>query len=81
MPKACSTCPFTTQSLGPEATAKYLDSLVTFQAQHLCHTVNDTMICRGGRDIMLRAMCAMKLISEPTDECFERTSKEILGNE
>lgn len=79
MARTCATCPFVTDSIGPESTARYLDSLVSFKAQHLCHTVNDTKICRGGRDIMLRAMCALGLISEPTDECFERTSKEVLG--
>lgn len=77
----CSTCPFTTDSLGAEATMPYLKSLVSFQAQHLCHTVQDTKICRGGRDIMLRAMCALNLIEAPTDEAFEKASKLALGGE
>lgn len=80
MKAACATCPFTTNSLGAEATALYLKSIVTFQAQHTCHSVNDTKICRGGQDIMLRAMHAMGLLEAPTDQCFEQTSKRHLGN-
>lgn len=79
MKAPCSTCPFKTTFLGSDAMEQYTTSLVTFQAQHLCHTVDNTMICRGGRDIMLRAMCAMGFIEEATDECFERTSREVLG--
>lgn len=76
----CATCPFVTNSLGPQATAPYLESLVTYQAQHTCHTVDDTMICRGGRDIMLRAMAAQGLIDEPTDAAFEAASRLHLGD-
>lgn len=81
MKQTCATCPFVTQCLGPAATAPYLESIVTFQAQHLCHTANDKKICRGGRDITLRAMCALGIIKEATDECFERTSESVLGRE
>lgn len=78
MKAPCATCPFKTNFLDAEAMDRYTTSLVTFQAQHLCHTVDNKMICRGGRDIMLRAMCALGFIEEATDECFERTSKEVL---
>lgn len=80
MKEPCKTCPFVTNTLGNDATQPYLESLVTLQAQHTCHTVGDTMICRGGRDIMLRVLAAMRLIDSPTDEAFEARSKEMLGD-
>lgn len=79
MERSCATCPFTTNTLG-EGAQPYLENIVTLSSQHTCHSVGDTKICRGGRDIMLRVMASFKLIDEPTDEAFERKSKEMLGD-
>lgn len=79
MDRPCSTCPFTTDTLGSEATQPYLENIVTLGSQHVCHSSNDTKICRGGRDLMLRVMATLELIEEPTDESFEKHSREALG--
>lgn len=79
MAKPCQTCPFKTNLLEQKEQEYYLARIVTFQSQHLCHTSGDKKICRGGREIMLRALTAIGLIDEPTDEAFERKSKEVLG--
>lgn len=79
--KPCRTCPFagrTPVELDPEALIEYTRKIVTLQSQHLCHTADNKQICRGGRDIMLRVMVDLKLIDAPTDDAFERKSREVL---
>jgi hypothetical protein len=37
------------------------------------------MICRGGRDLMLRVLFIQDLIEAPTDEAFDAAQKKNLG--
>lgn len=81
MPERCRTCPFGGREpveLHPEALAQYTRNVVTLQSQHLCHSRNNKQICRGGRELLLRVLYAMKLIDAPTDEAFERKTREML---
>ncbi|MBW4514540.1 MAG: hypothetical protein KME11_04885 [Timaviella obliquedivisa GSE-PSE-MK23-08B] len=57
---------------------QYVKSIVNLQSQHLCHSVENKMICRGGRDLMLRVMFVQRLIEAPTDEAFDTARKEHL---
>lgn len=56
-PTPCVSCPFAGKRpvrLVPEDYAKYVANLLQEGGQHFCHTVNNTAICRGGRDLQLR---------------------------
>lgn len=81
-PKPCKTCPFAGEKalpLAPELYAHYVNNLLN-NIQHFCHSANNQMICRGGRIIQLRWLCAMKLLPEPTDECFNAAIDEAMSN-
>ncbi len=82
MAVACSTCPFSSSKhhIEPDAHARYTQSLVTFQGQHLCHTVNNKKICRGGRDTQLKVLCALGILTKPTDDEFNKKKEEVLNN-
>lgn len=78
----CRTCPFGGEeaiALPPERYAEIMRYLVNLESSHLCHSSNNTLICRGGREIQLRVLTALKLLKEPTDEEFDRVSREVLG--
>ncbi len=80
----CRTCPFEGKepiALEPDRLQEYTANLVNLEGSHLCHSVNNRMICRGGRTIQLRVLTAMGMISEPTDEAFEKASREALGED
>lgn len=81
-PKPCRTCPFEGAepiALGKESHAKYAAKIVNLESQHLCHSAKNKMLCRGGRNLLLRVMCGHGLIAEPTDAAFEKARKEVLG--
>lgn len=82
-PNPCRTCPFEGEEpidLEPEDRAKYIAKIVNLESQHLCHSAQkNKMLCRGGRNIMLRVMCGYGLITEPTDAAFEIARIESLG--
>jgi hypothetical protein len=78
----CRTCPFAGEApiqLAPERYADYVAAIVNLKSQHLCHSAGNKKICRGGRTLMLRALCMRKLILEPTDEAYETARAEIIG--
>ncbi|MDP3770999.1 MAG: hypothetical protein Q8R16_01730 [bacterium] len=77
----CRTCPFAGREpveLHPDALAEDTRQIVTLRSQHLCHSA-DRAICRGGRDLMLRVLFAMRLIDQPTDAAFTRASRAALA--
>lgn len=79
-PKPCKTCPFAGETpiqLTPERTQEIYTYVANFESQHLCHSANNLMICRGGRDIQIEIAYALKWIDEPTNENFEKTMREI----
>jgi len=72
-PQPCHTCPFEGKEpvqLDPVRYNYFIKKLAG-ESQHLCHSVDNKMICRGGRNIQLRILYAMGLIDKPTDECFD----------
>ncbi len=81
--RPCTTCPFEGDKpipLTPKRYVEYLSKVVNLENQHLCHSAHNQMLCRGGRNILLRVLCAQGFIVEPTDEAFEAASAEALGN-
>lgn len=79
--KACKSCPFEGEipiQLTPDRYRYFIENLMG-NGQHLCHSQNDKAICRGGRNIQLRILCAMGFLDNPTDEEFNNKMNEIIG--
>lgn len=78
----CATCPFREGSPYAELQGLLAESALT-EASRVCHSTggknaihpNGTgkppLLCRGTRDIQLKAMAALGVISAPTDEAWE----------
>ena len=80
----CKTCPFAASNpiaLEPESLANHYQNIVQLQGSHVCHSARKATICRGGRDITLKVLTAMRLLAEPTDEEFERVSLKLLSSD
>jgi hypothetical protein len=75
MKEPCGTCPHVSP-LTAESQTYYLKWIVEMRSQHFCHMVDNKKLCRGGRDIMLKVMCAMKIIDKPTDAAFNAARKK-----
>lgn len=43
---------------------------------HLCHTEDNTQVCRGGREFQLQCWHRMGLIEEPTDAALRKAMQE-----
>ncbi|HLO87206.1 MAG TPA: hypothetical protein VK203_19670 [Nostocaceae cyanobacterium] len=82
-PKPCEGCPFAGKNPVQISSSYYCELLnnllgdETGIGQHLCHSVDNKAICRGGRDIQLRWMCATGVLSEPTDEAFNNFTQTL----
>ena len=78
----CRTCPFEGKSpinLTSESKATYTNNVASLRGQHFCHSVDNKMICRGGRNLMLQSLLEHGLIAEATDQAYEEARKQILG--
>jgi hypothetical protein len=67
-PKPCKSCPFAGEKpiqLTEERMIEITQNLT--DSTHLCHSVKNTKICRGGREIQIRWLYLKGFISEPTD--------------
>lgn len=81
-PNPCRTCLFEGSepiALEPEDYAKYVTKIVNLESQHLCHSAKNKMLCRGGRNLLLRVMCSYGLITEPTDAALTAAINEAIG--
>lgn len=52
---------------------------IGLESQHLCHSAHNQRLCRDGRNLLVRSLCARKLIPEPTDTAYYQAIKEVLG--
>lgn len=80
--RPCQTCPFageTPVDLHPDRLLEITKNIVECKGQHFCHSVNNKMICKGGRDLQLRVLFAIGLIESPTDEAFNAAMDKALG--
>ena len=78
--KPCKTCPFageTPLAVSQSDLLSYYENLLG-NGQHFCHSTKNTQICRGGRDIQLKWLCALGMLDEPTDDAFNQAMKETL---
>lgn len=78
----CLTCPFEgREPFKPsrENLKRYMENLVEGHGQHICHSSNNTRICRGGRNIQLKVFCVKGLLPEPTDEAFNKAVNEAMN--
>jgi len=80
--KPCKTCPFSGEKplpLSPSDLVMYYQNLMG-NGQHICHSTNNTKICRGGRNIQLKWLCAIGMLDEPTDDAFNQAVEWALNN-
>ena len=80
----CKSCPFAASdpiALDPDSLADHYRNVIELQGSHICHSVKQKTICRGGRDITLKVLTAMRLLAEPTDEEFENVSLKMLDSD
>jgi len=82
MPAQCVTCPFNSDG-DPQTRDGVVSRIVDMQCSQICHHPTlqgkpETHLCRGARDIQLRILTAMGLLSEPTDAAFATKSAELL---
>jgi hypothetical protein len=83
----CATCPFRPGSpyayLAEDLAASALNT-----SSRICHSTGSDnainrrtgkppLLCRGARDIQLKAYAAIKFIEAPTDEAWEKKCKEM----
>ena len=80
----CKSCPFagsTPIALDPESLHNYYQNIVQLQGSHICHSVKQKTICRGGRNLTLKVLSAKGLLREPTDKEFERVSLKMMDGD
>lgn len=80
MPAKCKTCPFGEN--GDKRLAAAVLDRTLFQSSQICHhpVLNgkkETHLCRGQRDEQLAILHRMGWIDAPTDEAFQRRSREL----
>ena len=71
--KPCKTCPFAGEkpiSLSPGRMQECIENLIQFKGQHFCHSASNKKICRGGKDIQVKALFAAGYLDAPTEEAF-----------
>lgn len=82
----CGTCPFRPGSQYAYL-AEQLGRSAMSEASRICHSTGSSAIvrrsglpphlCRGARDLQLKAMTALRVIEEPTDEAWNKKRAEI----
>lgn len=78
------TCPLNSKNpiaLTPKSYARYVANIVNLESQHRCHWVDNKMLCRGGRNLLLRVLSVQGLIAEPTDAAFAAATIEALSKQ
>lgn len=78
----CKTCPFEGSEpieLTPQRYQELIENLMG-DGQHFCHSTDNQTICRGGRNIQLRWLCAIGALSEPTDKAFNEILNQIFDD-
>lgn len=82
----CPTCPFRRGSKYADLAPKLTESALT-DASRICHSTGRNAInkrtglpphlCRGARDVQLRVMAALGVISAPTDQAWNEGRLKI----
>ena len=81
MAARCKTCPF--NEGGCEEVRTTVMARIMTMASQTCHTTGvvhgqpDTHLCRGARDMQLRAFHALGVLSEPTDAAWAATCGQL----
>ncbi len=78
--KPCKTCPFAGSNplhLSKSDLESYYQNLLG-NRQHFCHSVDNTKICHGGRNIQLKWLCSIGMLDTPRDEAFNKAVNEAL---
>lgn len=79
--KPCLTCPFESEKpleLSANSYAKYIENLIG-NGQHICHSSNLDRLCKGGRNIQLKWLCATGMLNKPTDEAFNKAVNDAMN--
>lgn len=82
----CATCPFRAGSPYAYLAGDLARSALT-EATRIYHSTDTSAIygntgkpaeaCRGARDIQIQFFTALGVLEEPTDECWDRTYKQM----
>lgn len=84
----CATCPFRAGSPYAYLAEGLAESALT-EASRICHstggrnaihrrgTGKPPLLCRGARDVQLKAMTALRVIREPTDAAWEEACAQF----
>jgi len=78
----CKTCPFEgflPSQISAKNMRRYVENLMG-QGQHICHSSNNTRVCRGGRNLQLKWLCDIGMLDEPTDEAFDKEVNKAMEN-
>ncbi|MBS3951902.1 MAG: hypothetical protein KGZ88_03020 [Methylomicrobium sp.] len=83
----CPTCPFSKDENGREAAPDIADMVrrrCLTEASQICHHPRlhgkkEDHLCRGARDFQLEVFHRIGLLDTPTDEAWEKKSREILA--
>ena len=80
--KQCKTCPFKQENYSMLSGGRWEEiyGYLLKGVNHLCHSTNDTTVCRGGRDWQLTIFHRMGFIREATDTALEMEMKRVLGD-
>lgn len=82
----CATCPFRKGSKYGELTG-LLSASALNEGSRICHATGHAQLvrsegkaklCRGARNLQLDVFHGLGLLSEPTDEAWEKLAREIL---
>jgi hypothetical protein len=88
MDRQCPTCPFrNSKQAWIEVRGLLIERALT-EATPICHSTGtivspakrlfkESRICRGARDLQLQVFCSAGVLSEPTDEAWERAQKAL----
>jgi hypothetical protein len=77
--KPCKSCPFAGEKPIGLTIDRFVEITQNLQdSTHLCHSANNRLICRGGREIQLRWLYLKGFISEPTDHALQEAFDKYL---
>ena len=70
----CKTCPFAGSqpiNLSTQRVEQLYTDALTFKGSHLCHSADNALLCRGGKDLQIKMSFIFGYIESCTDKAFQ----------